>query len=77
MKYISPKAHNDILNIFEFMSTDDLTAAKKEIDIIYLSIENLMIFPEMGFNLREYTYNYNDYKYLNIQKKYRNKSRLD
>ena len=29
MKYISPKAHNDILNIFEFMSTDDLTAAKK------------------------------------------------
>ena len=68
MKYISPKAHNDILNIFEFMSTDDLTAAKKEIDIIYLSIENLMIFPEMGLNLREYTYNYNDYKCLNIQK---------
>ena len=24
----------------------------------------------MGFNLREYTYNYNDYKCLNIQKKY-------
>lgn len=27
--YISPEAHNDILNIFEFISTDDLTAAKK------------------------------------------------
>ena len=67
---ISAQAQNDIECIYNYVLKDGISIAKKQADLIYSSLENLQIFPEMGANLSTYTTQKNDYKFLSIKKTY-------
>ena len=67
---ISAQAQNDIESIYNYVLKDGITIAKKQADLIYSSLENLELFPEMGANLSTYTIEKNDYKFLSIKKTY-------
>ena len=67
---ISAQAQSDIETIYKYVLKDGITIAKKQADLIYSSLENLELFPEMGANLSTYTTKKNDYKFLSIKKTY-------
>ena len=67
---ISAQAQKDIESIYNYVLKDGITIAKKQADLIYSSLENLELFPEMGANLSTYTTQKNDYKFLAIKKIY-------
>ena len=52
---ISAQAHNDIESIYNYVLKDGISIAKKQADLIYSSLANLELFPEMGANLSVYT----------------------
>ena len=65
---ISAQAQNDIESIYNYVLKDGESIARKQADVIYSSLDNLMLFPEMGSNLSTYTIEKNDYKFLSIKK---------
>ena len=65
---ISAQAQNDIESIYNYVLKDGIAIAKKQADLIYSSLANLELFPEMGVNLSTYTIEKNDYKFLAIKK---------
>lgn len=67
---ISAQAQNDIESIYNYVLKDGESIARKQADVIYSSLDNLMLFPEMGSNLSTYTIEKNDYKFLSIKKTY-------
>lgn len=67
---ISEQAHKDIESIYNYVLKDGITIAKKQAELIYSSLENLELFPEMGANLANHTTKKNDYKFLSIKKTY-------
>lgn len=67
---ISAQAQNDIESIYNYVLKDGESIARKQADVIYSSLENLKLFPEMGASLSTYTIEKNDYKFLSIKKTY-------
>lgn len=67
---ISAQAQSDIESIYNYVLKDGESIAKKQVNVIYSSLENLQLFPEMGVNLSTYTIKKNDYKLLSIKKIY-------
>ena len=67
---ISPKAHEDISKIFEYIKKDGEQIAKSQVDNIYNSLENLAEFPNMGVPLQKFVDRKTDYKILIIKKVY-------
>lgn len=73
MKYklrISSLAQNDIESIVKYVLKDGESIARRQADLIYSSLENLQLFPDMGANLSAYTVKKNDYRFLSIKKTY-------
>ena len=66
---ISAQAQNDIECIYNYVLKDGISIAKKQADLIYSSLDNLELFPEMGANLSTYTTQKNDYKFLSIKRR--------
>ena len=67
---ISAQAQNDIESIYNYVLKDGESIARKQADVIYSSLDNLMLFHEMGASLSTYTIEKNDYKFLSIKKTY-------
>ena len=67
---ISAQAQNDIESIYNYVLKDGIAIAKKQTDLIYSSLANLELFPEMGANLSAYTIEKSNYKFLSIKKTY-------
>lgn len=51
---ITPEAHNDIANIYQFIKKDGEQIAKNQVGYIYKGIENLKFFPDMGISLQKF-----------------------
>lgn len=45
---LSSSAHKDLKNIYEFLKLSSKKSAKKEIQLIYDAIDNLLYFPYIG-----------------------------
>ncbi|MBR1868293.1 MAG: type II toxin-antitoxin system RelE/ParE family toxin [Clostridia bacterium] len=67
---LSPKAHNDIKEIYEYVLKDGENIAKKQADAIYNSLERLSVFPFSGKSLEKYVSQPTDYKFIVINKLY-------
>lgn len=67
---ISVQANNDIESIYKYILKDGKNIAKKQINIIYSSFENLQMFPNMGVNLSKFITTKNDYRFIIINKTY-------
>ena len=59
---LTPQAHQDIENIYNYISKDGKNIAFQQINLIFKSLDNLKVFPKMGKDIRNY---------LNVKKKYR------
>ena len=67
---LTPKAHQDIENIYTYISKDGETIASKQVRLIYKALENLKDFPRLGKDFSKYfNLNYN-YRVLSIEKTY-------
>lgn len=67
---ISPQAHTDISNIYEYVKKDGEKIAKNQVAEIYKSLENLALFPDMGIPLQKFVERKTSYKLLIIKKVY-------
>lgn len=67
---ISPQAHCDIENIYNYVLKDGKSIAKKQVETIYGAIENLSTFPEIGIPLQKFVERKTDLKILVIKKVY-------
>ena len=61
---INPLVAVDLKNIRDFIAEDNEEAARKTVDEIYKSFENLQQFPNMGADLSKRVSFKTDYKYL-------------
>lgn len=67
---LTPKAHQDIENIYAYILKDGKNIATKQVSLIYKSLENLKDFPRLGKDLSNFfSMNY-DYRVLSIDKTY-------
>lgn len=67
---ISPQAHTDISNIYEYVKKDGERIAKNQVANIYKSLENLAQFPDIGIPLQKFVERKTNYKLLIIGKVY-------
>ena len=67
---ITPEAHNDIANIYQFIKKDGEQIAKNQVNCIYKGLENLQLFPEMGISLQKFVERTTDLRCLIINKVY-------
>lgn len=54
MKYklkISPKSHEDIQSIYNYVKKDGMSVAKKQVNDIYDSLQKVQELPEIGKSL--------------------------
>ena len=61
---INPLAVSDLKAIKDYTAEDNAEAARKTVDEIYKSFENLQQFPTMGADLSKLVSFKTDYKYL-------------
>lgn len=67
---ITPKAHEDIAGIYNYVKKDGTNIAKMQAEAIYESLENLQKFPNIGINLSKFIDVQTDYLYIIIKKAY-------
>lgn len=67
---ISPKAHEDIVEIYNYVKKDGKSLAEKQADVIYESLENLQKFPNIGKDLSNFIDVETNYFYIIIKKSY-------
>ena len=73
MKYvlrISPMAHEDIKNIYGYIKKDGESIAKKQAEMIYDKLNNLLLFPQCGTQLSKFVKRQTNYRVLIINKIY-------
>ena len=61
---INPLVASDLKTIRDYIAEDNAEAARKTVDKIYKSFENLQQFPTMGTDLSKRVSFKTDYKYL-------------
>ena len=64
IQHISPIAHQDIKEIFEYILTDSKTSAKNQAEMIYNAINRLLEFPFSGGELNKKIKRKTDYRYF-------------
>ena len=67
---ISPKAHEDVAGIYNYIANDSKTAARKQVDLIYNAMDNLSEFPKMGKILDNFIEAKTDYRFIVVNKTY-------
>ncbi len=67
---ITPEAHNDIGNIYQYVLKDGEQTAKNQVNYIYGSIENLGQFPNIGIALQKYVERPTALRFLVVHKVY-------
>lgn len=67
---ITPEAHNDILNIYRYVSKDGEQIAKNQVTYIYDGVENLGAFPNVGTPLQKHVERPTNLRYLVVHKVY-------
>lgn len=67
---ITPQAHNDILEIYQYVKKDGEQIAQNQAKYIYDGIESLGTFPNMGGSLQKYVERPTQLRYLVIHKVY-------
>ena len=67
---ITPKAHGDILEIFNYVKKDGEQIAKNQVKLIYDGIERLGLFPNMGTALQKHVERPTKLRYLILNKIY-------
>ena len=67
---LTPKAHDDIVGIYNYVLKDGEVTARKQVKYIYDSLENLSDFPCIGKNLNGYLDIVTDYRFIVIHKVY-------
>ena len=67
---ISPRAHEDIQSIYNYVRKDGEGIAQKQLRHIYSEIENLAQFPEMGIPLQKFVIRKTSFRLLIVRKVY-------
>lgn len=67
---ISPQAHADIEDIYNYILKDGQNIAAGQVKQIYSALENLGLFPNIGIDLSKHISKKTNYKYIVINKIY-------
>lgn len=67
---ITPAAHHDILEIYNYIKKDGEQIAKTQVGYIYDGIENLSMFPNIGGALQKFVERFTELRYLVVHKVY-------